>query len=70
MANRWSNATEEQRQNFKEAVSKWKKEMRKNLSEEERAKRIKQLKINVEKWRRNQTDEKKKENYWSLGLDI
>ena len=55
-----ANATDEQKQKFKESVSKWKKKMWENLSEEEKIKRIEQLKINVEKWRKNQTDEKKK----------
>lgn len=60
MTNRWANATDEQRQKFKEAVSKWKKKMRENFSKEERAKHIKQLKINAEKWRKNKSEEAKK----------
>ena len=60
MGNWRASATDEQRQRFKESVSKWKKKMWENLSEEEKIKRIEQLKINVEKWRKNQTDEKKK----------
>lgn len=60
MTNRWTNATDEQRQRFKKAVSEWKKKMRGNFSKEERAKHIKQLKINAEKWRKNKSEEAKK----------
>ena len=58
--NRWTNASEEDKENFRKAVSKWKKKMRENYSEEEREKHIKQLKENHKKWRINQTEEKKK----------
>lgn len=60
MTNRWARATEEQRLKFKGAVSKWKKKMRENFSKEERAKHIKQLKINAERWRKNKSEEAKK----------
>lgn len=60
MANWRATATEEQRQRFREAVSKWKKRMRENLSEEEKEKHINQLKENYKKWKENHTEESKK----------
>lgn len=60
MTNRWANATDEQRQKFKEAVSKWKKKMWENFSVEERKRHIKQLKLNAEKWRKNKSEESKR----------
>ena len=60
MANRWANATDEQKQRFKEAVSEWKKKAWKILSKEEKARHIRQLKINAEKWRKNKSEESKR----------
>ena len=60
MTNRWTNATEEQKQKFKESVSEWKKKAWKILSKEEKTKHIRQLKINAEKWRKNKSEESKK----------
>lgn len=60
MTNRWTNATDEQKQRFKEAVSRWKKKAWKILSKEEKARHIRQLKINAEKWRKNKSEESKR----------
>lgn len=60
MTNRWANATDEQKQRFKEAVSEWKKKAWKILSKEGKTRHIRQLKTNAEKWRKNKSEESKR----------